>query len=192
MMSQPEAPATEAPATSIPRSNIPEALRRLALPLIAIIVALAFIAIATLRWDDWVAGAALQSTNDAYVRAETTRLSTRVAGEVKIVAIQDYQRVKAGDLLIQIDPADYDAQVAQAEAGVDGAKAALDNLNNQVELQYATIAQAEAQQSSVEAVQVEAQKEQVRQSTLAQTDAGTRQRLEQAVAELAKAEADVH
>jgi multidrug efflux pump subunit AcrA (membrane-fusion protein) len=74
--------------------------------------------------------------------------SSRVAGEVLTVAPKDFQRVKAGDLLVQIDPAVYQAQVAQAEAGVAGAQAALDNLSNQVELQYATIAQAEAQLAS--------------------------------------------
>src|SRR5271170_2043688 len=71
--------------------------------------------------------------------------SSRVAGEVLTVTAKDFQRVKAGDLLVQIDPAVYQAQVAQAEAGVAGAQAALDNLSNQVELQYAPIAQAEAQ-----------------------------------------------
>jgi membrane fusion protein, multidrug efflux system len=179
-------------ATNIPRSDIRSALRRFAIPLIAIIAALVFVAITILRWDDWVGGAAVQTTNDAYVRAETTRLSSRVAGEVLVVAFKDFQRVKAGDLLVQIDPADYDAQVAQAQAGVEGAKAVLDNLDNQVELQYATIAQAEAQRASSEAHQVEAQQEQDRQKTLTATEAGTRQRLEQAVADLAKAEADVH
>ena len=183
---------TDSPAVSIPRPAPKSALRRFAVPLIAIVAALAFVAVATLRWDDWVAGAAVQTTNDAYVRAETTRLSTRVAGEVKVVAVHDYQRVKAGDLLVQIDPADYEAQVAQSEAAVDGAKAALDNLANQVELQYATIAQAEAQLSSAQAHQLEAQQEQDRQKTLSQTDAGTRQKLEQAVADYAKADADVH
>src|ERR1700754_952243 len=142
-MSQPDTPAAP-----ISHPDVRGALRRFAMPFIAVIAALAFVAVATLRWDDWVAGAAVQTTNDAYVRAETTRLSTRVAGEGKVVAVQDYQRVKAGDLLVQIDPADYEAQVEQYEAGVDGAKAALDNLANQVELQYATIAQAEAQLSS--------------------------------------------
>jgi membrane fusion protein (multidrug efflux system) len=108
-------------------------LARLAVPLFAVLVALAFIALATLRWDAWVGHATIQTTNDAYVRAE-----------LLTVAAKDFQRVKAGDLLVQIDPAVYQAQVAQAEAGVAGAQAALDNLSNQVELQYATIAQAEA------------------------------------------------
>ena len=144
-----------------------------------------------MRWDAWVGSAVTQTTNDAYVRAELTRLSSRVAGEVLDVAVNDFQRVKAGDLLIQIDPADYQAQVAQAEAYVAAAQAALDNLNNQVELQYATIAQAEAQQVSAAAQEVEARQEQERQQSLSQTEAGTRQKFEQATAAYAKAQADV-
>ena len=93
------------------------AWRRLAIPLLAVLAALVFIGLATLRWDAWVGGAAVQTTNDAYVRAETTRLASRVAGEVRTVAMKDFQRVKSGDLLVEIDPADYQAQVAQAEAG---------------------------------------------------------------------------
>jgi len=156
-----------------------------------VLAAFGFIALATLRWDAWVGSAAIQTTNDAYVRAELTRLSSRVAGEVLIVAANDFQRVKAGDLLVQIDPADYQAQVAQAEAGVAGAQAALDNLDNQVELQYATIAQGEAQQVSALAQEVEAHQEQERQQSLTQTESGTRQKLEQATAGYARAQADV-
>src|SRR5216684_5789865 len=167
------------------------AWRRPAIPMLAVLAALIFIGLATLRWDAWVGGSAVQATNDAYVRAEMTRLASRVAGEVRTVAVKDFQRVKAGDLLVQIDPADYEAQVAQAEAGVVGAKAALDNLDNQVELQYATIAQAEAQRVSALAREVEARQEQERQQTLEKTDAGTRQKLEQAVADYARAQADV-
>jgi membrane fusion protein (multidrug efflux system) len=156
-----------------------------------VLAAFGFIALATLRWDAWVGGEVIQSTNDAYVRAELTRLSSRVAGEVLTVAANDFQRVKAGDLLVQIDPADYQAQVAQAEAGVIGAQAVLDNLANQVELQYATIAQVEAQQVSALALEVEARQEQERQQSLTQTEAGTRQKLEQATAGYARAQADV-
>lgn len=164
---------------------------RLAIPLFAVIVALAFVALATLRFDEWVGNAVIQTTNDAYVRADLTRLSSRVSGEVLSVGVTDFQRVKAGDLLIQIDPADYEAQVAQAEAAVAAAQAALDNLANQIELQYATIAQAQAARLSAEAMEVEARQEQERQQSLSQSESGTRQRLEQAVAAYAKAQADV-
>ncbi|QOG16118.1 MULTISPECIES: HlyD family secretion protein [Bradyrhizobium] len=174
---------TQAPAVSL--------WSRLVIPLFAVIVALAFVALATQRFDEWVGDAVVQTTNDAYVRSDLTRLSSRVSGEVLTVAVTDFQRVKAGDLLIQIDPADYEAQVAQSEAAVAAAQAVLDNLANQIELQYATIAQAEAARLSAEAIEVEAKQEQVRQQSLSQTEAGTRQRLEQAVAGLAKAQADV-
>jgi membrane fusion protein, multidrug efflux system len=187
-------PAPAAPIAAAPTSPPPASrgtLGRLALPLFAVLVAFGFVALATLRWDEWVGAARIQTTNDAYIKAELTRLSSRVAGEILTVAVKDFQRVKAGDLLVQIDPADYDAQVAQAEAGVAGAQAALDNLANQVELQYATIAQGEAQQVSAQAQEVETREEQERQQSLTQTEAGTRQKLEQATAAYARAQADV-
>src|SRR5258708_14348740 len=118
-------------------------LARLAIPLFAVLVALAFIALATLRWDAWVGHATIQTTNDAYVRAELTRLSSRVAGEVLTVAAKDFQRVKAGDLLVQIDPADYQAQVAQAEAGGAGPPAPPHKLRNPAEPQTPTVATAQ-------------------------------------------------
>ncbi|MDN4987687.1 HlyD family secretion protein [Bradyrhizobium arachidis] len=187
--SPPTAPPDPPPkSTRRPASSL---WSRLAIPLFAVIVALAFVALATLRFDEWVGNEVVQTTNDAYVRAELTRLASRVSGEVLTVAVTDFQRVKAGDLLIQIDPADYQAQVAQSEAAVAAAQAVLDNLSNQIELQYATIAQAEASRVSAEALEVEAKQEQERQQSLSQTEAGTRQRLEQAVAGLAKAQADV-
>ena len=165
--------------------------KRLAIPLAAVLVAFGFIALATWRWDAWVGSAVIQSTNDAYVKSDMTRLSSRVAGEVLTVAVNDFQRVKAGDLLVQIDPADYQAQVDSCEAGVAAAQAAFDNLANQVELQYATIAQAEAQLVSASAQEVQTREEQERQQSLTQTEAGTRQKLEQAVAAYARAQADV-
>ncbi len=190
-----EAATTTASPANTPAAQVPQARRsslgRLAIPLFAVVVAFGFIALATLRWDAWVGSAVIQTTNDAYVKSDLTRLSSRVSGEVLTVAVNDFQRVKAGDLLVQIDPADYEAQVAQAEAGVAAAQAALDNLNNQVELQYATIAQSQAQQVSAQAQELEARQEQERQQALAQTDAGTRQKLEQAVAAYARAQADV-
>jgi membrane fusion protein (multidrug efflux system) len=188
--SLPAAAAANAPTPQRPPGSR-SSWGRLAIPLFAVLAAFGFIVLATLRWDAWVGGAVIQTTNDAYVRAELTRLSSRVAGEVLIVAANDFQRVKAGDLLVQIDPADYEAQVAQAEAGVAAAQAALDNLDNQVELQYATIAQGEAQQVSALAQEVEARQEQERQRSLTQTESGTRQKLEQATAGYARAQADV-
>ncbi|WP_339029315.1 HlyD family secretion protein [Bradyrhizobium symbiodeficiens] len=187
----PAVAATPAPSSKPTQRSAASLWSRFALPLFAVIVALGFVALATLRFDEWVGNAVIQTTNDAYVRAELTRLSSRVSGEVMTVAVTDFQRVKAGDLLIQIDPADYEAQVSQADANVAAAQATLDNLANQIELQYATIAQAQAARLSAEAIEVEARQEQERQQSLSQTESGTRQRFEQAVAAYAKAQADV-
>jgi membrane fusion protein (multidrug efflux system) len=189
--SAPSSPPASTAANAPPLSGSRSAFGRLAIPLFAVLAAFGFVALATLRWDEWVGSAVIQSTDDAYIKADTTRLSSRVAGAVLTVAVYDFQRVKSGDLLVQIDPADYEAQVAQAEAGVAGAQAAFDNLANQIELQYATIAQGEAQQVSAQAQEVEARQEQERQQSLTQTEAGTRQKLEQATAAYARAQADV-
>ena len=91
------APAIQAKPTQPPASSL---WSRLAVPLFAVIVALAFVAVATLRFNEWVGDAAIQTTNDAYVRSDLTRLSSRVAGEVLTAAVDDFQRVKAGDLLV--------------------------------------------------------------------------------------------
>jgi membrane fusion protein (multidrug efflux system) len=95
-------------------------------------------------WNRWVGGIGTQKTDDAYLRSDITPLSTRVSGTVQEVAVGDYQRVKAGDLLVQLKDEDYKAQVAQAEAGVAAAQAALENNAKQKELQGSKIEQAQA------------------------------------------------
>jgi membrane fusion protein (multidrug efflux system) len=94
-------------------------------------------------WNRWV-GSGPQKTDDAILRADITPLSTRVSGTVAVVAVADYQRVKAGDLLVQLKDDDFKAQVAQAEAGVSASEAAIENNAKQKELQSARITQAEA------------------------------------------------
>ena len=183
--------ASAAPAIATPPRPASAFWGRFAIPLFAVLAALAFVALATVRWNEWTGDAVIQTTDDAYVQADLTRLSSRVAGQVLTVAVEDFQHVNKYDLLVRIDPADYQAQVDQAEAGVIGAQAALDNLSNQIELQYATIAQGEAARTAAEAQEVEARQEDERQQSLSQTDAGTRQRFEQATAAYAKAQADV-
>src|SRR4051794_36699957 len=95
-----------------------DGVRRLILPLVAIASVAALVLYASEQWTVWLGSADVQRTDNATVRAEMTRLSARVTGNVRTVHVEDFQRVKAGDLLVEIDPADYAAQVAQAEANV--------------------------------------------------------------------------
>src|SRR5262249_61351482 len=107
--------------------------------------------------------AAAEATGNATVHAEMTRLSARVSGNVRRVSVHDFQHVKAGELLMEIEPADYDAIVAQAEARVAAAQAELDNLENKKAHQRAVITQAEAQRRSALARELETRQELERQ-----------------------------
>ena len=125
-------------------------------------------------WNGWVGGSRTQKTDDAILRADITPLSTRVSGTVVQVAVADYQRVKAGDLLVQLKDDDFKAQVAQSEAGVAAAQAALENNAKQKDLQSSRIIQAQA---GIQAATAE----------IAQTDAG----IQAAQADVANAQAGV-
>jgi membrane fusion protein (multidrug efflux system) len=132
------------------------------------------------QWDRWVGLAVRQVSDDAYVRGDITPLSAKVEGYVRRVAVDDFQRVKASDLLIEIEDDDYRARVAQAEADLLGAKAAIENLKARKAAQHAQVAEAEdaikATQADVERTRLEA----ARQRTLLATTFGTPQRVEQA------------
>src|SRR5258706_14014602 len=79
-----------------------------------------------------------QTTDDAQVAADLVPVSTRVAGPVIEVAIQDNQLVKKGDLIARIDDADYLAKVKQAEAELASAKAQAAAPDAQVDIVGAT------------------------------------------------------
>jgi membrane fusion protein (multidrug efflux system) len=131
------------------------------------------------QWDRWVGDATRQVTDDAYVRGDVTPLSAQVEGYVRKVAVDDFQRVKAGDLLVDIDDRDYTAKVAQAEADLLGAQAAIENIKARKAAQKAVVVEAEnnitGTQADVERARLEAE----RQRKLLATTFGTEQRVEQ-------------
>ena len=134
------------------------------------------------EWDWWVGSAELQTTDDAYLHADTTPLAAKVPGYVRRMLVNDYQRVKAGDLLVEIVDDDYRAQVDQARANVIGAEAAIATIEQQKTLQGALINQAVAMIAASEADLIRYHLETVRQQTLLATRiAGTAQLVEQAV-----------
>jgi len=160
-------------------------------------LAAAVVVTLTRNWNAWEGGKAEQATDDAFVRGDLTPLSTKVAGIVRNVKVSDYQRVHAGDLLVELQDDDYQAQLAQATAAVAAAKAAIENNRKQRDLQdsriqraLAGIDQAKAQitaaEAGVQAVQadvVRTQAERSRQESLLATQAATKQKVESAVAD---------
>ena len=168
-----------------------------ATPLLVLLLAVAVIVTLTRNWNAWEGGRAEQVTDDAFVRGDLTPLSTKVAGIVRSVSVTDYQRVRAGDLLVQLQDEDYQAQLAQAGAAIEAAKAAMENNRRQRELQdtriqralagidqaKAQIAAAEAGVNAVQADVVRTRAERTRQESLLASQATTPQRVEAAVAD---------
>jgi membrane fusion protein (multidrug efflux system) len=162
------------------------------------------------NWTAWNGAREAQTTDDAYVQADLTPLSTKVAGLVASVEVGDYQTVKAGDLLVLLKDEDFRAQVEQAKAALQASESALVNNQRQKDLQDARVQQsltgtstAEAEIAAAEAgmdaaksseanaranlaaTQADVQRtslERKRQEGLFATDSATRQTVEQAVA----------
>lgn len=180
-----------------PASHLKPALQKYGTPLIIVLLAIAVIVTITRNWNGWEGGHVEQVTNDAYVRGDLTPLSTKVPGLVREVKVNDYQQVHKGDLLVQLDDDDFKAQVAQAAAGVEAAKAALENNRRQRELQDSKIeravagidqanAQITAAQSGKEATQADVTRtraERTRQEALLKANSATQQKVEAAVAD---------
>ena len=147
-------------------------------------------------WAGWVSESHDHSTDDAYVRADMTPLSTRVSGTVEAVDVNDYQQVTPGQLLVQLEDADYRARVEEAKAALAGARAQLANNQAQKRVQDARIESAEsglasgaaavaAAQAGIAAIEpqlTQAVQERRRQEALLGVRAATRQQVEQAVA----------
>jgi membrane fusion protein (multidrug efflux system) len=181
---QPAAPAVPGqPAAAPAETSSRSRLRSLLIPLFILLLAAGLLILITSQWNAWTGERSRQVTDDAYVRADITPLSTKISGIVGQVRVEDYQRVKAGDLLVQIKDEDFLAQVEQAEAAVFAAEAAVERLHKQRELQASKIAQAQAQINATTADVDRTRLERVRQEALEKAASGTHQTLEQALAD---------
>jgi membrane fusion protein, multidrug efflux system len=182
-------------------------------PILVVILALAVLITITRNWNAWEGGKVEQVTDDAYVRGDLTPLSTKVSGIVRSVDVADYQQVHQGDLLVELQDEDYQAQVDQAKAAVEAARAGIQENLRQRQLQDARIdkalagidqskAQIAAAEAGKEAFQAElthARSERRRQEGLYQVHSTTEQNLEAAVAaegnlsgQFASRDADLH
>jgi len=209
-VTKPLAPESDKPAAS---SHGGARLKKYVTPLLVVALALAVLITITRNWNAWEGGKVEQVTDDAYVRGDLTPLSTKVAGIVRTVHVADFQRVRKGDLIVELQDDDYRAQVDQANAAVEAARAAIENNRRQRQLQDARIAKAlagidqakaqiaaaEAGREAVSADLVRAHSERKRQEGLYHAHSATQQKLEMAVADderltaqLASREADLN
>ena len=205
MASKTETPAVNEPPKAQPPAEEPgqeqsarpaSRWQKYVTPVVVVLLALAVLVTLTRNWNSWEGGHLEQVTDDAYVRGDLTPLSTKVNGIVRNVAVSDYQEIHKGDLIVELEDNDFGAQVSQANAAVEAARAAIENNLRQRQLQdaridkalagidqaKAQIAAAQAGKDAVEAQLVRARSERKRQEGLRQANAATQQTLESAVA----------
>lgn len=139
-----------------------------------------------------------ESTDNAYVRADITPISAKVEGYVARLLVTDNQQVRAGDVLIVIEPADYQTRVAKAEADLGAAEANLATLQAsrrsagaELGAQAGVIGQASANVTAAEAAAIRAAADEARFSQLAAHGWITKARLDQVRADARTTQAQV-
>lgn len=171
-------------------------IKRAVVPIVVLGIAIALFFLIRSHWTRDEVGAGVQKTDDAYVRADQTPLSTRISGTVRRVSANDYQAVKAGQLLVELDDADYQAMVKEAEAALDAAKAEYSGnqdakraadasvaaAESGIEQAQAVVAAAHAGIAATQASVDQAESEFARQQALLNSKAATKQQFEQAQA----------
>jgi membrane fusion protein (multidrug efflux system) len=170
--------------------------RAMIVPVVTLVVAAALFFTIKGCWNSWEGGNAEQRTDDAYLRADLTPLSTRISGTVRKLEVGDYEAVKPGQLLVQLDDEDYAAVLAEAKAGLAAAQANLADNQAAKRIQDVGIQNAEtgitqataavnAAKAAVSAVEPDVERtatERKRQEALLTSKATTHQELETAVA----------
>ena len=157
------------------------AIKRAAL---ALVIALGAASAADFGYGYLTTGRYLESTDDAYVKADSTIVSPKVSGYLAEVLVGDNEPVKSGQLLARIDDRDFRTALDQARADVAGSEAEVRNLDAQIALQQPVIEQGTADIAAAEANLQFAQEEQTRSGELLKSGSGTVQRAQQTNAAL--------
>src|SRR5690349_1912352 len=92
-------------------------------------------AAAVLAW--WMTGDR-QTTDDAQIDGHIVPIASRVQGTVLTVHVKDNQQVKAGDVLVELDPRDFQLAISRAEAELADARAAAEEASSGVPVTRAT------------------------------------------------------
>jgi membrane fusion protein (multidrug efflux system) len=158
-----------------------QAIKRAAL---AVALSLGVAAAADFGYGYLTTGQYLETTDDAYVQADSTIISPKVSGYIAEVLVGDNEKVEAGQLLARIDDRDFKTALDQARADVAASEAAVRNLDAQIELQQPIIRQQAAEVDAAEANLKFAQQERSRYDDLMKSGSGTVQRAQQTDAAL--------
>jgi membrane fusion protein (multidrug efflux system) len=139
----------------------------------------------------WTHGRFVQTTNDAYLKADQVTVSPKVTGYVEAVYVSDNEAVQAGQPLVKIDASSYDATLAGQEAAVSGRQADIEAAQRQVAQQQAVVDQANARLKGAQDAAAYAAREADRFKLLSSQGVETQQRAAQAQNEREQADATV-
>ena len=192
-------PATPAEAVPVVSPPAPPAKRPQTLRWVVVVIVLVVAGIVGVPWV--LHSLHTASTDDAYVNGHVTFVAPRVAGQVAKVLVDDNNRVRRGDLLIQLDKEPYEVQRSVAQAAVTAANAdvataraqargtvgqarsarfalerAIEDVDNQVALLKARIATLNAKKASLNKAQADYDRAMplVQSNALSKEDFGTR------------------
>ena len=166
-------PPNEVPqdSTASPTRRSGKRLILVALGIVALILAGVWLA----RW--WTVGRFIESTDDAYLQADSVTVAPKVSGYVTDVYVGDNATVKAGDPLVRLDTRQYQVALDQAQATIAARTADIQRAQADILQQHATIEQAKAQQQVARVSAQHARDEVQRYAPLAATGAETSERL---------------
>ncbi|PZU00654.1 MAG: hemolysin secretion protein D [Brevundimonas sp.] len=159
--------AAPAPAPAAPQAApAPEPKKRVLWSVIAACVAVAAVGLVLYAWQLPPFTGHIQRTDNAYVRGQVTLISPQVSGYVTDVPVQDFQMVRQGQLLAQVDDRIYRQRLEQAEANLHSAEAALSNSTQTQASARGSVAQQRASIAAAEATLTRAQADADRARTL--------------------------
>jgi membrane fusion protein (multidrug efflux system) len=127
------------------------------------------------RW--WTVGRFIESTDDAYLQADSVTIAPKVSGYVAEVYVTDNQAVTAGQPLVRLDRRQYQAILEQANATIAARKADIERGAAELLQQQANIAQARAQLQGARSAETHAIEEVKRYEPLVATGAETNEKL---------------
>jgi len=181
------------PPHEVPQDSTASSTRRSGRRLILVVLGIVVLVLAGIwlaRW--WTVGRFIESTDDAYLQADSVTVAPKVSGYVTDVYVGDNATVKAGDPLVRLDTRQYQVALDQAQASIAARAADIQRAQADILQQHANIEQAKAQQQVARVSAQHARDEVQRYAPLAATGAETSERLseltstrDQAVATLA-------
>ncbi len=184
----PEKPGKPPPVSQLPPVPPPRRSGRRGLFIIASLAAVILIASVVAYYIVFIAP--YETTDDAFIAGNVTFVSPRVSGPVVRLFIDDNQRVKAGDPLLEIDDRNYQTQLAEARANLVSAKDRVLQARAQITVDQAKADQQQAAVASAQATADRSEADRIRYLSV-ESNAVSRSQIDLAQAQATSASANV-